>query len=368
MLQILYGNTVCNHLPRLAKLSFTGVVCCTARMRIELDVFRVDAGEMCSSNSARIARHGPLAWPPHISRRRLQSLRVRHTDPPHASQESVNYDSLKIFSGAWRFTCWRCGFVFYRLSKVSARNICGRFNANVLPTIVHRVLQGQLGDVIIDVIAKAYDLEPGRTMIIWGWRGLTSTVSQQNFHCPRCNESRLGCVKQVRSWFTIYFIPLIPLSVQQRYLECSTCVSIYDEALLTHDPNRDQQSRITTMLRVMIMSALADGYVDDLERAEINKQFIALSGEPLNQNFLEQQIELAASSKNDLNGFATSFADDLTADGKALVVKLAFLVMSASTNFNQMHQQQLSQLPATLGITDQQFKALIKKFDRGGRP
>ena len=41
MLQILHGNTACNHLPHLAKLSFTGAACCTARMRIKLDVFKL---------------------------------------------------------------------------------------------------------------------------------------------------------------------------------------------------------------------------------------------------------------------------------------------------------------------------------------
>jgi len=228
-------------------------------------------------------------------------------------------------------------------------------------------LQASLSDGTIDSLVQTNDTEPEHAMIIWGWRGLTSTVKQQNFNCPRCNESRVGCVKQVRTWFTIYFIPLIPLSVEQPYLECSTCASIYEESLLTRDPQRDQQSRLVTMLRVMILSALADGFVDDLERAEINKQFIALSGKPFDNQFLEQQIELAASSKNDLNGFVKPFAEDLSSRGKALVVKLAFLIMSASTNFNQMHQKQLSQLPTTLGISDHQFKTLIKKLDHGGR-
>ena len=204
-------------------------------------------------------------------------------------------------------------------------------------------------------------------MIIWGWRGLTSTISQHDFHCPHCNGSRTCCVKQIRTWFTIYFIPLIPLSIQQRYLECISCGSTYDEALLTHDPQRDQQLRLLTMLRIMIMSALADGFLDDLERAEINKQFTSLSGEPFDYQLFEQQVELAASSDNDLNGFVSSFAHDLSAQGKALVVKLAFLIMSASTNFNQMHQKQLSLLPATLGITEQQFKTLIKKLNQDNR-
>ncbi|MCG8584099.1 MAG: IS4 family transposase [Pirellulales bacterium] len=39
-LQVLHGNTACTHLPHLAGLRFTAAAYCTARQRINLDVFR----------------------------------------------------------------------------------------------------------------------------------------------------------------------------------------------------------------------------------------------------------------------------------------------------------------------------------------
>ena len=38
-LQVLHGNTACNHLPRLADMCFTGGAYCRARMRVKLEVF-----------------------------------------------------------------------------------------------------------------------------------------------------------------------------------------------------------------------------------------------------------------------------------------------------------------------------------------
>ncbi|HRX80347.1 MAG TPA: hypothetical protein P5307_14850 [Pirellulaceae bacterium] len=50
-------------------------------------------------------------------------------------------------------------------------------------------------------------------MIIWGSRGLTSVVENGQFHCPQCGTDRMFNLKQVRNFFTLYFIPLIPLNV-----------------------------------------------------------------------------------------------------------------------------------------------------------
>lgn len=40
-LQVLHGNTACQHLPRLSKLTFTAAAYCKARMRIKLKVFEL---------------------------------------------------------------------------------------------------------------------------------------------------------------------------------------------------------------------------------------------------------------------------------------------------------------------------------------
>jgi len=36
-LQVLHGNTACEHLPRLAKIPFTAAAYCRARMRLKLE-------------------------------------------------------------------------------------------------------------------------------------------------------------------------------------------------------------------------------------------------------------------------------------------------------------------------------------------
>ncbi|TWU42079.1 zinc-ribbon domain-containing protein [Novipirellula artificiosorum] len=196
-------------------------------------------------------------------------------------------------------------------------------------------------------------------MIIWGSRGLTSTVEATQFHCPQCSTMRSGSLKQVRNFFTLYFIPLIPLNVAGRFVECSSCGGTFAEEILAYDPEQEQQQTNQHLLRVMVMAALADDIVDDAERAEIKKQYMEIAGLPIPAETLDNEIAMATESAADLNTYVGKIAETLSPHGKALVVKLAFHTMSAGDDLQPGHQKQLAQLSTTLGIPQDQFVELI---------
>lgn len=199
-------------------------------------------------------------------------------------------------------------------------------------------------------------------MIIWGSRGLTSTVETGQFHCPQCETPRTFSLKQVRNFFTLYFIPLIPLNVSGRYVECGSCGGTFAEEITSYDPEQERLETQTQMLRVMIMAALADGEVDELERGEIKRQFMEMSGLPVPEATLNNEIAMANSSGADLNSYVGTLADSLSDHGKALIVKLAYHTMSAGGDLRPGHQTQLARLANTLGIPQEQYMELINLF------
>jgi hypothetical protein len=69
-------------------------------------------------------------------------------------------------------------------------------------------------------------------IIFFGSRGVTSTVEYGDFYCPRCDHPEGYALKQVRPWFTLYFIPIFPIGGAQRYVECRRCGQAYKEAVL----------------------------------------------------------------------------------------------------------------------------------------
>jgi hypothetical protein len=73
-------------------------------------------------------------------------------------------------------------------------------------------------------------------IVIWGSRGLTSRLDSGNFYCPRCDGEAGYHLKQVREFFTLYFIPLFPIGGAQRYVECDRCGGTFEEAVLDMEP------------------------------------------------------------------------------------------------------------------------------------
>ena len=81
-------------------------------------------------------------------------------------------------------------------------------------------------------------------MIIFGTRGLTLNKGKPGqFFCPGCDGRRSYQGRKVQRFFTLYFIPLIPLDVLQEMVQCLTCKQNYKPAVLQHDPSAQREAQ-----------------------------------------------------------------------------------------------------------------------------
>jgi len=64
-------------------------------------------------------------------------------------------------------------------------------------------------------------------LIIFGFRVFYRTVGQGTFHCQRCGGDREYWHKAGRRWFTLFFIPVIPLSKVGEHVRCAVCGTRY---------------------------------------------------------------------------------------------------------------------------------------------
>lgn len=70
-------------------------------------------------------------------------------------------------------------------------------------------------------------------MIIFGTRGITSIQRQGTFHCPACGAGAPFQEKGIRRFFTLFFIPLIPLDKVNEHVECGRCGCTFKPEVLT---------------------------------------------------------------------------------------------------------------------------------------
>jgi hypothetical protein len=69
-------------------------------------------------------------------------------------------------------------------------------------------------------------------MIVFGWRTWARSIAHGTFFCPHCGADREYAHKRARRWFTLFFIPVIPLNVIGEYIQCGTCTKTFKPTVL----------------------------------------------------------------------------------------------------------------------------------------
>lgn len=59
-------------------------------------------------------------------------------------------------------------------------------------------------------------------MLIWGWQRRVHTLAMITLVCVNCGNPAAHALRKLVTKFTLFFIPLFPLSTKH-YLECTWC-------------------------------------------------------------------------------------------------------------------------------------------------
>jgi hypothetical protein len=96
-------------------------------------------------------------------------------------------------------------------------------------------------------------------LLIWGWRSLLKVLGVGEFHCPRCRADRSYQLVRPRRWFTMFFIPVIPLKWGENFVRCSACKAGFSEEILSAPTNKQFGYMIALGARAMYAKAIAAG-------------------------------------------------------------------------------------------------------------
>lgn len=169
--------------------------------------------------------------------------------------------------------------------------------------------------------------------------------------------------KNVRNFFTLYFIPVIPLNKLGEYVECSQCKGTFDVSVLTYDPaeqaNQIQAMFMVAMKQVMIGMLLADGVVDDEEVIEVQNIFEDLTGVEVTEDDLREEIQAIQSRGIDTLEMARSMADQLNDEGKEQVVRAAYRIAGADGHVDPTETAFLDDLSKALQLSRAHFRGIL---------
>jgi hypothetical protein len=97
-------------------------------------------------------------------------------------------------------------------------------------------------------------------VIVFGFRGRVATLGTGRFYCPRCRGDRSYTRKGVRRWFTLFFVPVFPISATTgTRVCCDTCGGAFSEEVLAQPTAEAFRTVYGTAFRSCALEVLRAG-------------------------------------------------------------------------------------------------------------
>ena len=201
-------------------------------------------------------------------------------------------------------------------------------------------------------------------LIIFGTRGVTYGSEGGQFFCPDCSGKQQYLHKRVRRFFTLYFIPLIPLDLLGEYIECQQCTSTYKTSILDYNPEKaaaaEEAEFQKAMRRVLVLMMLADGVVEESEVEAIQTILGKLEDRTISRQEIDSEVDRARKESQDIQAYCRGMAGYLNDSGREMVVKAAILVAGADGHFDEKERDALANIATALNMSRAHFSGIIK--------
>lgn len=202
-------------------------------------------------------------------------------------------------------------------------------------------------------------------MIIWGWRTLKGTAAKGEFHCPHCSSRQSYNHEKLRRWFTLYFIPAIPLSSVDEQITCQTCRKSWQMSVLAHDPDklkaaqleRIAQDWLASMTAVAVSRGGPTPEVADLIAADVT----SATGVRVGPEHVRQAAAGLTAPVPDTTILARlgSLASDLSSSGQERFLNSAVLVMRKLTNCGPAEIGLMRTMARSLGVSESHANGIL---------
>jgi hypothetical protein len=200
-------------------------------------------------------------------------------------------------------------------------------------------------------------------MIIFGWRAITRNGEKGKFNCPQCKSQRDYQRKKIQRFFTLFFVPLIPLQVLQESIQCQLCKKQFVPDILKYDPKAEAEAKqrlVTASFRTVLAHF---GSLSDKKDAELFDLIPRLmSGLGCEVMSAEEAKTDIANSAGDFAGAAEKIRPYLTDQGRELLVKGALLAATTDGALTPTKQDALTALAKSLTMTDAHFKGVVASW------
>jgi hypothetical protein len=202
-------------------------------------------------------------------------------------------------------------------------------------------------------------------IILWGFRVFYRTVGDGVFHCRKCGGDRQYRHRAGRRFFTLFFIPIIPLNKVGEHVQCMTCKTRYVMDVLSLPTAAQMQTALPLGMRAAVVVVLQAG--DPGSPAARQRAVAAIQGAGA-QEYTDADLDADAAQPADAARSAVGqVARQLTPDSKEWFLAETVRVGMADGPLTDRERQTIQVIAADLDMTQAQAIGVVTMTEQAAQ-
>lgn len=198
--------------------------------------------------------------------------------------------------------------------------------------------------------------------LLFGETARAKILKQGQFYCPHCQQQRSFEHHQVRSYFTLFFMPLLPLEKLADYVECKSCEHSFPPQILDAErqSNSANASYQIATLRLMLLLGQQLGKTP----LQIQALYQTIIEQELSLDEIQQQLILLSQNRiHDPLSELRYWLPYLNSQGRSCIWQ-ATCALLIDENIQELNEQRiyLNRIGSELGLNAQQIQAKIQDY------
>jgi tellurite resistance protein len=194
-------------------------------------------------------------------------------------------------------------------------------------------------------------------MIVWGWKTVFRVIGSGVFSCPACGADRNYERRRAQRFFTLFFIPLIPLKTIGEFVRCTYCKNDFRDSVLA----RPTAAQFTDLLQntvrgVMVNVLRRGGWEHPGARAVAVQEIVTAGAVGYGEPNLAQDMQVVP---EDLTQLLANLAGQLPEAGREALVTGATRVAAADGPVQPAERAVIDAVGAALGMSQAHVAGIV---------
>ena len=200
-------------------------------------------------------------------------------------------------------------------------------------------------------------------LIIWGLRVIYHTIGEGVFRCRKCGGDRQYRLRAGRRFFTVFFIPIIPLNKAGEHVQCTTCRTRYVMEVLSLPTAEQTQTALPAGMRAAATAVLRAG--DPASPAARQRALAVIAGAGA-QGYTDADLDPdMARPAEAVRGALGRVAQQLTPDAREWFLAEIVHVALADGPLTAPERQTIQAVAAGLAMTPAQAIGVVTMIEQG---